>query len=63
MRLILLLFLAATPSAQAGDSVAFLGLTLLDTSLQTTELGQDPAELMRLDRLEHMVSDLSLIHI
>ncbi len=57
MRLILLLFLTVASPARADGTVAFLGLTMLDSSLQTTELGQDPAELNRLDQLEQMVTD------
>ena len=56
MRLILLALLAAT-SAQAQEKVAFFGLTLLDTSLQTTNAGPDPAELARLATLEAMVTE------
>ena len=44
-------------AAQAGENVAFFGLTMLDTSLQTTELGQDPAELQRLEMLEALVAE------
>lgn len=45
------------PVVHAQERVAFLGLSLLDTSLQTTELGRDPAELRRLDMLEQMIAD------
>lgn len=45
------------PAAAEGDSVAFFGIHMLDTSLQTTELGRDPAETARLDMLEEMVRD------
>ncbi|ABG30565.1 DUF2380 domain-containing protein [Roseobacter denitrificans] len=56
MRLIILALLAAT-GAQAQEKVAFFGLTLLDTSLQTTNDGTDPAELARIATLEAMVAD------
>ncbi len=55
MKLILLLFLAAAAPLRADPTVAFFGLHLLDTSLQTAELGQDPAELERLRLIESMV--------
>lgn len=57
MRLMLIPFLAFASSAAADGTVAFLGMHMLDTSLQTMELGQDPAELERLDRLERMVEE------
>jgi hypothetical protein len=41
----------------AQEKVAFLGMFLLDSSLQTTELGQDPAELARLETITEMVTD------
>lgn len=56
MRLILLALLAAT-GAQAQEKVAFFGLTLLDTSLQTTNSGTAPAELARIATLEAMVAE------
>ena len=55
MRLIWLLFLLFAPPAWAEGKVAFLGLTMLDGSLQTTELGQDPAEAARLKMVEALV--------
>ncbi|WP_298922091.1 DUF3280 domain-containing protein [uncultured Roseobacter sp.] len=57
MRLFLLIFLFAPAICKAQEKVAFFGLTLLDTSLQTTELGQDPAELERLAAVEKIVAD------
>lgn len=57
MRLIFLLFLASAIGARAEGTVAFLGLHMLDTSLQTTELGIDPAEEARLTLLEGIVSE------
>ncbi len=56
MRLILFTVLLAVTPAFAQEKVAFFGLYLLDSSLQTTELGQDPAELARIVRLETMVA-------
>ena len=57
--LTVILMLAGAPllAEDARGSVAFFGLTMLDTSLQTTELGQDPAEVARLEMLEQMVSE------
>lgn len=57
MRLIFLAFLAASTAAHAQETVAFLGLTMLDGSIQTSRLGQDPAEQERLKMLERMVAD------
>ncbi|WP_187430824.1 hypothetical protein ROLI_041890 [Roseobacter fucihabitans] len=56
MRLIILAFLAAS-GAHAQERVAFFGMTLLDTSLQTGATGADPAETARLAKLEDMVRD------
>lgn len=56
MRLFLIVLLLSATAAQAQDKVAFFGISLLDTSLQTTELGRDPAELERLARLSRMVT-------
>ncbi|MFK7762721.1 MAG: DUF3280 domain-containing protein [Roseobacter sp.] len=56
MRLIFFALLMAS-SAQAQPNVAFFGITMLDTSLQTMTLGQDPAEVARLKMLEAMVVD------
>ncbi|MDO6585321.1 DUF3280 domain-containing protein [Salipiger sp. 1_MG-2023] len=55
-RLTLVLMSLAMP-AVAGGKVAFFGLSYLDDSLQTQELGQDPAELQRLAMLTQMVRD------
>ena len=55
MRLVLLAFLAATTAAHAQEKVAFFGLTMLDGSLQTSQLGQDPDEIARLEMLEQIV--------
>jgi len=57
MRLAMFLALAMATPVAADERVAFLGMTMLDTSLQTTELGQDQAELDRLKMLEAMVAD------
>ena len=57
MRLFLLMLLLATSSASAQDKVAFFGMSLLDTSLQTSELGPDPAERARLDMVNALVVD------
>lgn len=54
MRLILLALLTAT-GVQAQETVAFFGMTFLDTSLQTTQPGTNPDELRRLETLEAMV--------
>lgn len=54
MRLIILAFLAAT-GAHAQESVAFFGITLLDTSLQGTDPVDTPPELARIALLEEMV--------
>ena len=53
----LLLLLALSGPAWAGETVAFFGITLLDSSLQTAELGQDPAELARITMLEELVAE------
>ncbi|MCR8548373.1 DUF3280 domain-containing protein [Salipiger sp. P9] len=52
---VVILSLALCGAAQAEETVAFFGITLLDSSLQTAELGQDPAELARLAMLEEQV--------
>lgn len=57
MRSALLIFLLLTTSASAQGKVAFFGMTMLDTSLQTMELGIDPSEAVRLAALERMVSE------
>lgn len=57
MRTALLVLLLSATCASAQDKVAFFGLTMLDTSLQTTELGVDPAEQLRLESLETTVRD------
>jgi hypothetical protein len=57
MRLLTLAFIAAAAAADAQEKVAFFGLTMIDGSLQTTELGQDPAEAARLETLERMVAN------
>ncbi len=56
MRLIILALLMAT-GAEAQSKVAFFGLTMLDTSLQTMRLGEDPQEAARLEVLEGMIAD------
>jgi len=53
----LLLLLALSGPAWADETVAFFGITLLDSSLQTAELGQDPAELARINMLEELVAE------
>ena len=55
--LILSATLGISSAAQSAESVAFFGITLLDSSLQTAELGQDPAELARIEMLEQMVRE------
>ncbi|MCV3274198.1 DUF3280 domain-containing protein [Roseobacter sinensis] len=55
MRLIVLALLAAT-NAHAQERVAFFGLTLLDTSLQSSTAGENTAEQDRLAMLEEMVA-------
>lgn len=55
MRLILLALLTAT-GVHAEERVAFFGMTLLDTSLQTGASGEDAAERDRLAMLEAMVA-------
>lgn len=55
MRLTALALLAAT-GVHAQERVAFFGLTLLDTSLQTKAAGENTAEQDRLRRLEEMVA-------
>lgn len=57
MRLFLLVLLLGTGAVSAQEKVAFFGMSLLDTSLQTTELGRDPAEIARLDRINDMVAE------
>lgn len=57
MKEILLVTLLWTTSAAAQDKVAFFGLTMLDTSLQTAALGPDPAEAARLEALEKVVAE------
>ncbi|WP_417211242.1 DUF3280 domain-containing protein [Antarctobacter sp.] len=56
-RIFALLVFALGGPAAAGDSVAFLGITLLDSSLQTAELGQNPAERTRLQLIEDLVAE------
>ncbi|NVO28491.1 DUF3280 domain-containing protein [Donghicola sp. C2-DW-16] len=55
--LALICLTAFNSAAEAAGKVAFFGITYLDTSLQTTELGQDPAELARIEMLTQMVRD------
>ncbi len=55
MRLTVLALLAAT-GVHAQERVAFFGLTLLDTSLQTSATGENTAEQHRLRLLEEMVA-------
>jgi hypothetical protein len=56
MRLILLALLLWPASLQAQDKIAFFGMVMLDDSLQTVELGRDPAELARIETLNEMVT-------
>ncbi|MEO0386977.1 MAG: DUF3280 domain-containing protein [Pseudomonadota bacterium] len=56
MRLVCLLLLWAG-AASAEGRIAFLGLTMLDTSLQTTELGQSPEEAARLNMVTALVEE------
>ncbi|WP_195822239.1 DUF3280 domain-containing protein [Roseobacter sp. MH60115] len=55
MRLTALALLAAT-GVHAQERVAFFGLTLLDTSLQSSASGENTAEQERLAQLEEMVA-------
>lgn len=52
---IVILSLALCGAAHAQEKVAFFGIAYLDSSLQTAELGQDPAEAARLAMLEELV--------
>lgn len=45
------------PQLQAGETVAFLGLTFLDTSAEGAYFGQKPEELARITLLEQRVRD------
>ncbi|WP_300059239.1 DUF3280 domain-containing protein [uncultured Roseobacter sp.] len=56
MRLTVFALLAAT-GVHAQERVAFFGLTLLDTSLQTIASGENTAEQARLAVLEEMVAE------
>lgn len=56
MRLTALALLAAT-GVHAQERVAFFGLTLLDTSLQSSASGENTAEQERLAQLEEMVAE------
>lgn len=56
MRLTVLALLAAT-GVHAQERVAFFGLTLLDTSLQTSASGENTVEQDRLAVLEEMVAE------
>ncbi len=61
MRLVCLLFLLVwATSVKADGKVAFLGLTMLDTSLQTAELGQSPEEVARLEKVATLVEETFL---
>lgn len=53
----IILALALAGPAAAGETVAFFGITYLDTSLQGAELGEDPAERARVGMLEKLVQD------
>lgn len=56
MRLLLLsLAVICAQTAHSQERVAFFGITFLNSSLQTSELGQDPAELARLEMIETMI--------
>lgn len=57
MRLILFFFFAATTCVQASGTVAFFGIHMLDTSLQTMEQGQDPGQAARLAAITDLVAD------
>lgn len=57
MRLKILALLTLATPGLAQEKVAFFGLHMLDKSLQTTELGQDPAEVERLAMLEALVAE------
>lgn len=53
---VFLLTLLATP-ALAGEKVAFFGLHMLDSSLQTMTLGENPDEARRLEMLAELVAE------
>ncbi len=53
----IILVLALAGPATAGETVAFFGITFLDTSLQGDELGEDPAERARIAMLEDLVRE------
>ena len=55
-RLIALFALLFAGPLAAGETVAFFGLTMLDASLQTQQLGEDDAEHARLLMLEEMIA-------
>lgn len=57
MRAVVLMLLLSTTCASAQQKVAFFGLTMLDTSLQTATQGDDPAQAARLAALEDMARD------
>jgi len=56
-RLILLLLALAAAPAQATEKVAFFGMHMLDSSLQTMTLGENPDEARRLAAMEIMVRE------
>ncbi|MBK5933310.1 uncharacterized protein DUF2380 [Rhodovulum imhoffii] len=55
MRVLVLLLAFLAAPALAGSKVAFFGMHMLDTSLQTAELGQNPEEVARVQMLHDMV--------
>ena len=56
-RALAVLLIAFGGPALAEETVAFFGVTLLDSSLQTATQGQDPAELKRLEMVEALIAD------
>lgn len=57
LAIILGLCLSTPSAAEEAATVAFFGIHMLDTSLQTTELGQDPQEIARRERIEAQVRE------
>ena len=55
MRLACLLFLASAAYANAEGSVAFFGISLHDSSLQSSVSGEDSAEVARVSMLERII--------
>lgn len=56
MRLFFLALLAAATAADAQEKVAFFGMSMLDGSVQTSQV-EDPAVRARIEMLERMVAE------